>query len=316
DGTLCLTATRDASNPYFITLTVESGLGGWVAVGLGANMTKTTMYVGWESSAGTMMVSQRFALGHGIPSLSPTQTFDLVDTPPGVAILASTNLAFTVRLPASGVERFNVSESGPTSFILGSSSWPPLFRDSPTAKFTRHEARGPLQLDLSFPADQTSAAPSASSSAVVTAAARARALRRAHGACMTAAWAGVPPAAVFLARYMKSRLGHLWFRAHVALFVYVAGGLTVAGLACIEAEVARWGGTAPGTALVNSPHGAVGAVLAVALFPLQIALGAASNWLWSPDRSAVPWWDRLHWWVGRLASLWGLVAIVMGVLEY
>jgi hypothetical protein len=38
--------------------------------------------------------------------------------------------------------------------------------------------------------------------------------------------------------------------------------------------------------------------------------------LWDPERSAVPWWDVLHWYFGRSLVLLAVINIFLGINEY
>ena len=47
---------------------------------------------------------------------------------------------------------------------------------------------------------------------------------------------------------------------------------------------------------------------------IQIGLGIASDKLFSPDRPSVPWWDKAHWWVGRIVCFCAAANIVTGIV--
>ena len=49
---------------------------------------------------------------------------------------------------------------------------------------------------------------------------------------------------------------------------------------------------------------------------IQIGLGFVSNALWTPDRKSIPWWDKLHWWFGRLLFLLAIVNTYLGIREF
>ncbi|KAI9351784.1 hypothetical protein DFJ73DRAFT_368575 [Zopfochytrium polystomum] len=153
DGFFCVTVIRDAASPYFITITAESTLGGWLGVGLGPNMTGATYYLGWETSVGTLLVTQRSSSMHMVPIIDSSPQFDRSRLPSGVVTRTNSSIVFTVRRPVKGDGIVPVSETGPTSFLVAGSSLPPLFRDAPDAKFARHESRSILSLDLTFSAN-------------------------------------------------------------------------------------------------------------------------------------------------------------------
>jgi hypothetical protein len=49
---------------------------------------------------------------------------------------------------------------------------------------------------------------------------------------------------------------------------------------------------------------------------VQIALGFIINALWNPQRTSIPWWDKAHWWFGRIIFLIAIVNIHLGIKEY
>ncbi|KAJ3198856.1 hypothetical protein HDU82_000967 [Entophlyctis luteolus] len=69
-----------------------------------------------------------------------------------------------------------------------------------------------------------------------------------------------------------------------------------------------------GPRFAGSPHAILGAVIAFGIFPLQIVLGFVSNALFDAQRRCVPWWDRLHWYVGRGVVVLAIAQIQLGLL--
>ncbi|KAJ3109864.1 hypothetical protein HDU97_000094 [Phlyctochytrium planicorne] len=128
-----------------------------------------------------------------------------------------------------------------------------------------------------------------------------------HGVLMFIAWGVAPFAGIFVARYLKDRLGIWWFRLHVFLMAGVCGGLTIAGFL-----IKLLTKTPPH---FKSPHEIIGLTIIVSLF-VQSILGVVSDRLWSPDRPDVPWWDKLHWWFGRLSFLLALANLFVGLDRY
>ncbi|KAI9351781.1 hypothetical protein DFJ73DRAFT_368631 [Zopfochytrium polystomum] len=307
-------------------MTVQSSAKSWASVGVspvGGLMKGATFYVAWPNSAGGVSVSQRIlrsgAASHAMPTMATTQGFILLSQPlPSTTILPTSNIVFTFMRPMVDVDATLGSAAAPiltndaTHFIYGlSSQLGAVARvDDPASSFTKHEVYGAFSLELGA---QGFLGANALTDSGDDGAARQHMLKTAHGACMTLAWAGVPPFAIFLARYMKHRLGHLWFKLHVALFVYVVGSLVITGLAVIEVEVASW--DAP-YIFINTNHGILGTILALALYPMQLILGFVSDKLWSPGRTFIPWWDKMHWWVGRGVTVLAAAVIAMGILEY
>ena len=50
-----------------------------------------------------------------------------------------------------------------------------------------------------------------------------------HGIIMTVAWGVCPFVGIFVARYLKEKLGVWWYRIHVVFMLGGVGGLTIAG---------------------------------------------------------------------------------------
>ncbi|KAJ1565139.1 hypothetical protein HK405_013066, partial [Cladochytrium tenue] len=106
-----------------------------------------------------------------------------------------------------------------------------------------------------------------------------------HGSLMFVAWGVCPPAAIFIARYLKPQLRHNWYRLHMGLAT--GGTLLLTGLGLLFVELT--------------------------LGPGDVVLGVLANWLFSPSRTGVPWWDQLHWWLGRGVVLLALAQIHLGL---
>jgi hypothetical protein len=128
-----------------------------------------------------------------------------------------------------------------------------------------------------------------------------------HGILMTFAWCVAPYIGVFIARYLKDVLGVWWYRLHVALMLGGSGMVSVAAL------VLKILYTKPPH--FTTLHQRMGLALEAALV-LQIVLGFVSNALWKPTRTTIPWWDQLHWWLGRVCLGLGVVVVSLGFPEY
>jgi hypothetical protein len=132
-----------------------------------------------------------------------------------------------------------------------------------------------------------------------------------HAVAMFAAWGVFPYVAIYIARYLKDAWGHRWFQAHMGIMFYGVGILTIIGLVSIEIQVADGS-----QRFISSTHGILGTVVALVGFPLQVILGFVSDKLWSPDRVAIPVWDKVHWWLGRALVLLSAVTFYFGLSLY
>ncbi|KAJ3398744.1 hypothetical protein HDV05_002329, partial [Chytridiales sp. JEL 0842] len=129
-----------------------------------------------------------------------------------------------------------------------------------------------------------------------------------HASTLYTAWALLPPLGIFIARFMKHMLGHWWFRLHVMILGFLLPLLVFVGVLCVELALPEGS-----KRFFTSNHGILGTVLTFVFLPLQLTLGVVADRLWSPTRTSIPWWDRLHWWVGRLSVLLGGVTIYLGL---
>ena len=62
-------------------------------------------------------------------------------------------------------------------------------------------------------------------------------------------------------------------------------------------------------------HVIIGFVIVVMMLA-QGYLGYVSDKKFSLERTSIPWWDKLHWWVGRSLFLFGIVNVYIGILIF
>jgi hypothetical protein len=65
----------------------------------------------------------------------------------------------------------------------------------------------------------------------------------------------------------------------------------------------------------SSIHPLLGLITTI-LLVLQIILGFVIDALFDENRRSTPWYDVLHWWVGRLLSVLALATIVLGIVYF
>ncbi|KAJ3130003.1 hypothetical protein HK100_008327 [Physocladia obscura] len=290
-GSFCVASASD-STAGTATFTVQSSSDGWVGVGIGSSMgSASAMFVGWYNSSGEPVISQRSAANHVQPSVSSSQVFTQVSTPSSVSLLSTSKLSFSFQIPIS-----LISTTAATSFIFGISNSAPSSPDSASSNFNQHDTSGVFSLDLSKAGASIGTAESTSVPTLVVL----------HGLFMFLAWFVFPSAAIFIARFLKHRLGHLWYQLHVGLMIGGTGLSIILGLAFVEVYVVQKFG-------LPSFHSKLGVAIALGVYPLQVLLGYISNAKFSEDRKAIPWWDQLHWWIGRLVFLAAIVNIFLGL---
>ncbi|KAJ3078627.1 hypothetical protein HK100_010652 [Physocladia obscura] len=251
----------------------------------------SAMFVGWYNSSNEPVISQRSASNHVQPSVSSSQVFTHVSTPSSVSLLSTSKLSFSFQIPIS-----LISTTAATSFIFGISDSAPSSPNSASSNFNQHDTYGVFSLDLSKAGSSTGSTESTSVPILVIL----------HGLFMFLAWFVFPSTAIFIARFLKGRLGHLWYQLHVGLMFGGTGLCIILGLAFVEVYVVQKFG-------LPSFHAKLGVAIALGVYPLQILLGYISNAKFSINRKSIPWWDQLHWWIGRLVFLAAIVNIFLGL---
>ncbi|TPX59869.1 hypothetical protein CcCBS67573_g09053 [Chytriomyces confervae] len=289
-GAFCFKAVADTKT-NLVSITLQTSATGWVAIGVGCKtMACGNMYIGW-TNAGANIVSQRSSTGHETPATNGNT--DAVALPKESALNTTMKAALVVsfQIPSS-----KISTTSDVNIIWASSDTAP----SGDAKSTiaMHTSSG--QMSVNFATGQS-----------VTLADPNQTLKLAHGILMFIAWGILPFATVFIARYLKGKLGHWWYLLHLGMGLAILG---LTAIAIILIEVAVQG---PLSARFNSSlHAYMGAFVALGLLPLQIILGFVSNKLFNANRVSVPWWDQVHWWVGRLVIVLAWVEMFTGLLQY
>ncbi|KAJ3416424.1 hypothetical protein HDV05_001582 [Chytridiales sp. JEL 0842] len=289
-----ITFTMSASNPQ-----------GWAGFGVGGSrMTDTTMYVFWMNANGQPVLSQRTARGNVQPQPVQQTGFTLGGNVVG-ANAGSSRMAVTFSRPLNDPTARAINQAGRTNFIWAVGG-APANRASAEGSFPEHSDYGNFNIDYSQVASGNGTGAVGSGGRSNTAE-----LRLVHGIFMIIAWLIFPFIGIFIAKFMKDRMGHWWYILHKGIMFYGIGVAVIIGLILIELQVPPGG-----QRFVSTTHGILGTILCFVLFPIQVALGFVANAMWTPDRKSIPWWDQTHWWVGRLSALMGIVTIYLGLVVY
>ncbi|KAJ3202302.1 hypothetical protein HDU82_007449, partial [Entophlyctis luteolus] len=294
--TFCVTAVRGSSATTF---TVYSKVSGWCSFGTGSSMSGSTMFVGWMSG-GSPVVSQRQSSGHSTPSYTSNTVFTKIATPSGITVPSSANCAFSISVPVSNTNIISTTSS--SNFIYGISNSGPSNPSSASSNFPQHSSYGAFTLDVSKTGTSTVGASTSTANIEML---------LLQSILMFWAWGVFPYVAIFVARYLKNAMGHMWYLTHKYLFLFGVGGAMAVGLLFVELNLAD--GVAR---FSSSSHAILGAVLAFGFYPVQIILGFVSNKLFTENRVAVPWWDKAHWWLGRTTVIISLAEIQLGLNKY
>ncbi|KAJ3300693.1 DOMON domain-containing protein frrs1L [Borealophlyctis nickersoniae] len=286
-----------------------------LALGLGDDMVGAEIFMGWTNSTGGITLSQRTATAYARPGLSPAQTATLI--PLAVSKPSWANIAFSFRRPLTPAQGKSITATSP--YVFAYSGTRPTAPDNPASGFEKHDEAGHINnLDVtkaSAGGGNGGAAAGGSTSgqgkpAIELGDVAYTTILKAHGALMFIAWGIAPFLGIFIARYLKDALGIWWYRLHVGLMLGVTGALTMASFILILLYVAP-----PHFDTTDSAHRPMGLAIVIAMI-IQIILGFVCNALWSPDRPAVPIWDKAHWWLGRLTFLLAIINMYLGIDLY
>ncbi|KAI9204188.1 uncharacterized protein BJ171DRAFT_120458 [Polychytrium aggregatum] len=315
-----LVGQLDTSKENMI-LTLCANFAGWAAFGVGTMMQGSDIYIGWKNSTGGINVQEFTSASHAINSANPV-SFSVVPKPASCPSSGSYSVVFAISRPLrapTGASSGALSSTAGTTFIFaGNTGTPP---EDSGSNIGRHTVHGGVGISMNFISNPsyagTVAQPPPSSNSTNGPAPAPPAPMSSellfpllHGIMMFAAWGVVPFVGIFIARFMKDKLGHWWYRLHLGLMIGVTGGFTLlaAGL-MLSLDGFQVDFTS------NTLHKGAG-VSMIGLMLLQFVLGFVSNHLWSADRPSVPWWDKLHWWLGRTLVLMGVITMFLGLQAY
>ncbi|KAL2913508.1 hypothetical protein HK105_206968 [Polyrhizophydium stewartii] len=334
----CVTGGTDTDGSVY--LTIHASAQGWVGFGTGLTMANAVVHIAYTNSTGGVTLSTRKSTGHFMPQvIEDTET--VLSSNQQLATPSWARIAFTIKRPLS-VGGMEITSTSP--YIFAQSSSAPDKIDSQSATFHYHSQRVMITgLDLTTAAiapvamiattsnttsvdstsgksaektqnvaiiDSGSSGSSASSQPLVALpdSITYDYVLRVHGIMMFVAWVVSPTLGVFTARYLKDALGVWWFRIHVFLMFVGTGLLTAAAIILVVVFK-------PPPHFTGDFHRPLGIAIGAGML-LQIVLGITSDRLFSPNRTAVPWWDKAHWWLGRMLIAASVVNVVKGVLLY
>lgn len=271
-----------------ITFTVAAETSGYWALGFSpttGTMTGADMAVGFMNS-GVGVLQHRRSTGHTTPVLVPNSSvYTLISA--SAASNGTLTFVFSRLLDPNNAQDATLAKTGLNKLIW---SVGPISGSNPLT----HIARG--QIDVDFSSTEEPPAQKVNYKDI---------LLVLHGISMTFAWVFCASLGIFVARFLKNKLGVWWFRLHIITLI-LAVLLTLIGI------IFAVFGMASGTHFTH-PHHLIGVVVMMGAF-VQPLLGVAADRLFNPSRSGVPFFpDQLHWWIGRLTHLLGVVNVLFGV---
>lgn len=281
-----------------VLFTIHSSASGWAGIGIGSTMRDADMYIFWKNSTGDgYTVSRRVSDG----ILMPIYNKDLGQlsiVPLDVPAPDWSQLSVSFSLP------FSESLHEKTDFIFAHSNFSVENPDSPQSPFLKHNKKGKIS-GIDF---LSTNAPFTDGSFDVDDGEKRHLIIQIHGILMLFAWSISPFIGIFVARYMKGALGVWWYRIHVFMMLFVTGFFTLAAFALIYSS-------SDIPLLDTGTHGKMGLSIII-IMVFQIILGFICNALWSKDRVSIPWYDKAHWWIGRIVAILAIINISFGITLY
>jgi hypothetical protein len=285
---------------------VHSALDGYAAIGIGTQqMRGSDMYIGWANTTGGVTIANMRASGRTAPTpVGLTRSIPLLEPRPGFSKLsfsfckANANTNDYIYASESSKPRGNVNSANPSiSFHTG--------------------GYGAFNVDLAAEASGAGGGVSAGNSGGPilrpSGSLTLETIYAIHGLIMFIAWCVSPFLGIFIARHMKSRMGHRWYILHVFFMGVVTGLGTIAAFVLIVLFRSAPHFTA--VDLIERTHVLAGLVITIAMV-IQIILGILSDKLFDEQRTSIPWWDKLHWWLGRLTFLVAIVNCYLGIIAF
>ncbi|KAJ3312332.1 hypothetical protein HDV04_003225 [Boothiomyces sp. JEL0838] len=277
----------------------------------GDDMDGTQVIVGWNNN-GKYMISDRKSTGTTLPLPFPNTASKI--TTLQVPAPSWANLAFSFTRPLSNTD---IKLTNSSIYSYAYADHPVRTPTDPNTSFDIHDKHGgfgPLDFTTlkvtnsngTVPAPKVVAGPSSgilvlpddfSYSTLVTI----------HAYLLMFAWIVCPFIGIYIARYLKTALGIWWLRLHTLFMLVGVCICSVTGILFIFLY-------RPGPHFGmdgNNPHKLIG-ILVTGLLFAQMILGVVSDQLFEVNRTSIPWYDRAHWWLGRLTFLAALVNMYFG----
>ncbi|KNE58855.1 hypothetical protein AMAG_04393 [Allomyces macrogynus ATCC 38327] len=279
---LCVAMGIVPGNTSFVDVLLNTTISsGWIGIGIGSSMKSADVLMAWREN-NQWVVSRRHSTGHDTPSPATKQA---------IQVVASTASTVTVRRPVT-----LTASSGDQSFTNSSQTFIWAVADgvaASTGNLGMHRSEGTFVYNA-FSAEGTAASADQRSTMIAV-----------HGILMAVAWSFLSFMGVFAARFLKNKWPKTWFPVHRAL-LGLAVLLTIIGFAVmvVATDGNHFGGL----------HGKIGLAVTAGCLAQGILGFLIDRWF-DANRTEVPWWDKLHWYLGYLVGLGGPVNVVLGHLK-
>lgn len=204
----CMLAVRNDSMVK-ITLTGPS-TAGWLGLGIGTRMSDSDMMIVWKNELdGTFIVSDRTGSGRDMPTADSVNALQIISSE---CSDANGKLTIVFQRPVKGELKNRDFPTDTGNFIWAIGTRNPK-SSTPSAAIAGHgETYGSFTANVFT--NQVSTFDL---------------IYALHGIMLFIAWAVFVPFGVWVARYLKKRLGEWWFRLHWGLLGVVVGLCTYVG---------------------------------------------------------------------------------------
>jgi hypothetical protein len=273
---ICFTAVVFNNSIHF---DVNSRSKGWIGLGIGSSMNHAKIVMAYKFHNKTS-ITLRTSNGHTLPTVDTVQKLKILTPRPSFAPDVT---HFSFAWPIDDM----MAPMGNISMIYA-------YKDTPVQNNTLlfHDHFGVIP-SINFFSNGSFAEEVKNSTFRY---------KRAHAILMFVSWYICPSIAVFLARFMKGSLGVWWFRLHFGLMSTSLVMSTIAMILIFVAQKVSFSGA----------HQYFGMTLFCLMF-VQVFLGVFIDKLFNPYRLSIPWYDKIHWWLGRLLCILGIVTIFLGI---
>jgi hypothetical protein len=282
--------------------TVHSSFEGYAALGIGTTgMAGSDMYIGYANTTNGVTVANMRSAGTTTPRpIGQVTSIPLLEPRPSFAKLS---FSFCKSNANTKSYIYAMESSKPTGSINTANAGI-VFHTGPYGSFT---------VDLAQDTGTVTPTTSSTGGSILkpTGGFTLERVYQIHGILMFLAWCVSPFIGIFIARHLKSALGHNWFRLHVFFMGFGSGLLTILGFILIFLYKTPPHFDAKET--IKKSHVLMGLIITIVTI-IQIILGIVSDKMFDEKRSEIPIWDKLHWWVGRLVFLGGIVNCYLGIL--
>ncbi|KAI9145971.1 hypothetical protein BKA69DRAFT_1046561 [Paraphysoderma sedebokerense] len=318
-GKLCFQA--NVIDNTTVIMQINYTVAGWVSVGIGSSMSSADTITIWNNGGNNFVVQDGMSTSQVMPPKDATQNYAIVS-----AVAGNPNVVTVTRAINTGDAKDKAFTNAAQSMIYAycltavSNDSPGMHDSKGTFSYNVFDTSAtvytPPGTNLTNPGtsnpgtsnpgstDPNNLTDNPDDGTPVEGALSYNTAVLIHAVLMVFAWHFCAHIAVFLARYMKSTMPTSWFKIHRALFILVCV-CTITGFAVMYASISGH---------FRNTHGIVGLLMLICML-LQSVLGFVIDRLFKPNRKRVPWYDMVHWWLGKLLVASGPLTIMLGLLQ-